>query len=212
MVLSTLDVDGAKGGATGLSSRSRARPDLETAWRVLEGRHASASEFVNLAFDHCHTMVYAIANRITGSRWEAEDVTQAVFEALLAQIDRIRDNARIPGFLRTCAVRMSLRQVKRSRWRRARAEVAYAFDPQDFIPDEPTLAAIVHQLLARLDPEERAAVVLKCVELHSHEEVAELMGVSVATARRRLDSGRKKLSGMVGEDRIGELLGAGGER
>jgi RNA polymerase sigma factor (sigma-70 family) len=103
---------------------------------------------------------------------------------------------------------MALRQVKRSRWRRARAELAYAFDPQQFLPDEPTLAAIVHQLLARLDPEERAAVVLKCVELHSHEEVAELMGVSVATARRRLDSGRKKLAAMVGEDRVSELLGA----
>ncbi len=191
-----------------LADDGRGATDFHAAWRVLEERGATASEFVNLAFDHCNAMVYAIANRITGSRWEAEDVTQAAFEALLAQIGRIRDHARVPGFLRTCAVRMALRHVKRSRWRRARTEVAYAFDPHQFVAEEPTLAAIVNELLARLDPEERAAVVLKCVELHSHDEVAELMGVSVATARRRLDSGRKKLAAMVGEDRVGELLGA----
>jgi RNA polymerase sigma factor (sigma-70 family) len=133
--------------------------------------------------------------------------TQAVFEALLEQLPKIREHARVPGFLRTCAVRIALRQVKRSRWRRNRAELAFAFDPQQFVGDQPAMAAMVRQLLARLDPEERAALVLKCVELHSHEEVAELMGVSVATARRRLDSARRKLGAMVGETRVDEILG-----
>ncbi|MBX7081588.1 MAG: sigma-70 family RNA polymerase sigma factor [Nannocystaceae bacterium] len=196
VVLSALDGHGERGAT-----------DFHRAWRVLEQRNAALSEFVNLAFDHCHAMVYAIANRITGSRWEAEDVTQAVFEALLEQLPKIREHARVPGFLRTCAVRIALRQVKRSRWRRNRAELAFAFDPQQFIGDQPAMAAMVRQLLARLEPEERAALVLKCVELHSHEEVAELMGVSVATARRRLDSARRKLGAMVGETRVDEILG-----
>lgn len=184
--------------------------DFHRAWRVLDGRNATAAEYVNLAFDHCHAMVYAIANRITGSRWEAEDVTQGVFEALLEQLPKIREHARVPGFLRTCAVRIALRQVKRSRWRRARAETAFAFDPHELVGDQATMAAIVRQLLERLEPEERAAIVLKCVELHSHDEVAELMGVSVATARRRLDSGRRKLVALVGEARVDDLLGHGG--
>lgn len=181
--------------------------EFHRAWRVLEQRNALAGEYVNLAFDHCHAMVYAIANRITGSRWEAEDVTQAAFEALLEQLPKIREHARVPGFLRTCAVRIALRQVKRSRWRRQRAEVAFAFDPHEFGGDQPAMAAMVRQLLERLDPEERAAIVLKCVELHSHDEVAALMGVSVATARRRLDSGRRKLVALVGEARVDDLLG-----
>lgn len=195
-----------------IAEGSAASSEFHRGWRVLEERRASPAELIGFAFDHCHAMVFAIANRITGSRWEAEDVTQAAFESLLEQLDRIRDPARLPGFLRTCAVRIALRQVKRSRWRRNRAELAFAFDPQQLIGDGPALAAMVRQLLARLDPEERAALVLKCVELHSHEEVAELMGTSVATARRRLEAGRRKLAAMVGEHRVDELLGTrGGE-
>lgn len=151
-------------------------------------------------------MVFAIANRITCSRWEAEDVTQAVFEKLLARLAKIREPEAIPGFLRTCAVRMSLRQVRRSRWRRNR--LAQAWGAPEIQDDDPAaLATLVRQLLARLDPEERAAVVLKYVELHSHEEVAELMGVSVSTARRRLEAGRAKLEAVLGEERLRVTLG-----
>jgi RNA polymerase sigma-70 factor (ECF subfamily) len=181
--------------------------EFHRGWRALEQRGARPAEFVTLAFDHCHAMVFSIANRITSSRWEAEDVTQAVFESLLERLDKVRDHDRIPGFLRTCAVRISLRHVQRSRWRRSRLEEAMPVLDDAATNDPVGIAALVRQLLARLDPEERAAVVLKYVELCSHDEVAELMGVSVATARRRLDSGRRKLAALVGERRVDEILG-----
>ena len=180
------------------------RSDFHRAWRQLEQRGATPAELVTLAFDHCHAMVFAIANRITGSRWEAEDVTQAVFESFMQRLGKIREHDRIPGFLRTAAVRTSLRRVTRGRWRQQRLE---ELGPVDAAGDRVALATLVRQLLARLDPEERAAVVLKYVELCSHEEVAALMGVSVATARRRLDSGRKKLAALFGEDGLDALLG-----
>jgi DNA-directed RNA polymerase specialized sigma24 family protein len=49
------------------------------------------------------------------------------------------------------------------------------------------------ELLDALSAEERTAVVLKLVDQHSHEEVAEIMGTSVATARRRLASARRSM-------------------
>ena len=180
--------------------------DFHRAWRDLTRRGSTPAQLVTLAFDHCHAMVFAIANRITGSRWEAEDVTQAVFESFLSRLHTIRDHDRIPGFLRTAAVRISLRQVTRGRWRRQRlAELGPL--PVSDASDPVAAATLVRQLLARLDPEERAAVVLKYVELCPHAEVAELMGVSLATARRRVEAGRRKLAELVGETRVEEILG-----
>ena len=61
-------------------------------------------------------------------------------------------------------------------------------------------AAVVRQLLGHLDAEERAAVILKHIDQHSHEEVARLMDTSVSTTRRRLDAARRKLAALANDD------------
>jgi RNA polymerase sigma-70 factor, ECF subfamily len=173
-------------------------------WTDLIRSGAPDTELVRLAFDHFHDTVFTTASRIVGNPWEAEDVTQSVFENLVRRLSHVRDPATLPGFLKTCTVRMSLRQVKRQRWRRRRLE---ALGPVAIPSDGPSRAALVRQLLAQLDEEERVAVVLKHVEQHSHEEVAEYMGVSVPTARRRLASARAKLLAMLGEDGVEIVFG-----
>jgi len=105
---------------------------------------------------------------------------------------------------------MAMRSVKRERWSRDRLKVAFA-SSLDPVEPPPEAAATVRQLLTQLEPEERAAVVLKYVEMHSHGEVAALMGVSPATARRRLAAGRRRLAQLIGEERVDEMFGAGGE-
>lgn len=191
-----------------------ARPaasEFHREWMRLQDQGAPDGELLELAFDYCHGMVFSIANRVTGSRWEAEDITQSAFEALAKRLGSIRDPARIPGFLKTCAVRISLRQVKRGKWRREQIATVFGDDPKKTRSDEAAMAASVFQLLERLDYEERTAVVLKFVEMHSHEEVARLMDVSVSTVRRRLESAKQKLVAILGPERLEEILGKGGE-
>lgn len=188
-----------------------AASDFHAEWMRLQDAGAPDGELLELAFDYCHGMVYSIANRVTGSRWEAEDITQSAFEALAKRLAKIRDPARIPGFLKTCAVRISLRHVKRGRWRRDRLATVYADEDKKTRSDDAATAASVFQLLERLDHEERTAVVLKFVEMHSHEEVARLMGLSVSTVRRRLESAKEKLISILGPQRLAEILGNGAQ-
>lgn len=196
----------------GVAASSRpAASEFHAQWMRLQDAGAPEGELLELAFDYCHAMVYSIANRVTGSRWEAEDITQSAFEALAKRLRSIRDPARIPGFLKTCAVRISLRQIKRGKWRRDRLASVYAADDEKTRSDDAATAASVFQLLERLDHEERTAVVLKFVEMHSHEEVARLMGLSVSTVRRRLDSAKDKLIAVLGPERLAEILGREGQ-
>ena len=169
--------------------------------------NATDAELVELAFDFCHGMVFAISNRITGSQWEAEDVTQTVFEEFARRLKTVRDPARIPGFLKTLAVRTSLRLVKRGRWRRQQAAMIHAFDEDRTRSNEQLMAASVRELLGHLEPEERTALILKFVEMHSHDEVALLMAVSVSTARRRIEAGRKKLGEIAGDAVVETIFG-----
>lgn len=161
---------------------------------------APADRVLALAFHHCHEMVFSTALRITGNAWDAEDVTQGVFVTLANRLDGIEDLPRIPGFLKQCAVHASMRHLRRKNWWRTRRGTlaTLARDPQG--TNNAHTTALVRQLLEHLDPVERAAVVLKYIDQHSYDEVAALIGTSVSTVRRRLESARKKLARLATED------------
>ena len=166
---------------------------------------------LSLAFDHCHEMVFATSLRITGNEWDAEDVTQGVYETLAKRLNGIRDRTLIPAFLKRCAVHASLRHLRRKRWWRSPRAAMVTFEHGERGQDAHA-TSVVRELLGHLDPEERAAVILKYVDQHSHAEVAQLMDTSVSTTRRRLDAARKKLAALDRDD-VSRMLvrGLGGD-
>ena len=107
------------------------------------------------------------------------------------------------------AGRILIRTIMRRVRRRARREsftelVEVDVGVEEDTPDECLLREIMHQRLAehlsRLTELQREAVVLKLVHGHTLDEVAQMTGVSVNTAKDRLRVGRKKLRGMVTTD------------
>ncbi len=158
-------------------------------------RHLSGPELVRLAFERCHDLVFRTAVRLVDSREEAEDITQSVFESLLGHVGSVRHPVALISYLKTAAVRSSL-QVLRTRQRqggRLRVLLEAGLVTQTSAEATPAMAEL-RALLDGLPVEERAVVVLRYVEGHSLEEVAELMKLSHSTVRRRLDSARARVS------------------
>lgn len=149
-----------------------------------------------MAYRHCYAMVHSTARRITGDPSDAEDVAQATFEKLARRIGDVRDAYCIPGFLKTCAVFEAVGHVRRrDREERLLHENCGAdADPE---PHPVLLQWAVRHALQQLDPEEQAAAILKHVERRTHREVAGTLGVSHATARRRLSGAEAKLRGQL---------------
>ncbi len=157
------------------------------------------------AFRAHHGAVYTTAYRILSDAADAEDVTQAVFERLVHRMQRadgIRNPERLAAFLKSCAVRECLMLLRRRRWwsspRAAKAIAVVDVDPAT--QPHAFFVAAVGQLLSVLSAEERAIVVLEIVEHHSHAEVAEIMGLSVSTIRRRLASATRRLAARARDD------------
>ena len=174
----------------GHAPQRTASPDpWEAAWA--EGTPA----VVALAFDAHFDGVYATALRILGDPDDAADVAQEVFESLLGSLARVRDPQKLPAFLKACAVRRCLMLLRRRRWwGGARGRSAQAAEIARLVSGErgPDLVTAARRLLAALSPQERAVVVLECVEGHTHAETADLLGTSVATVRRRLDAAKRR--------------------
>jgi RNA polymerase sigma-70 factor (ECF subfamily) len=163
------------------------------AWAARRRRDLDA--LLQLAFERCRGMVHTIALRNTGDRDDADDITQNVFEILARRIHRLRDPGSIPGFLRGCAVRQSW-ALRRIRQRRS-DKIADLGVPDARGVDRPFDAALVRQLIARLETSEKRALVLKYAAGLTHDEVALTIGASVATARRRVDAARRKLQALA---------------
>ena len=159
-------------------------------------------------------MVFRLLERALGPNGEAEDLTQDVFLSTFARLPTLRDGEALRSFIYSVALRTLKWELRR---RRVRRILHLSDDGQ--LPELPvrgvdsearqTLAHF-YALLERLGVNDRAAFVLRYMEGLKLEEVAERMGVSLATAKRWVGRASRDVSALVDADP--ELLAQFGER
>ena len=166
------------------------REQLERA-RAREPRALEA--FFEAYFDRIYGLVY----RLIGERAAAEDVTQEVFLKVHRAVDRL-DPGRDPGpWLRSIAYNACRDLWRSGGYRLGRRSASIdgvpglearlasgTNDPErDALEDE--RQRLVREAIARLPEPLRAAVLLYEYQGLSHQEIAELMGIHHAAARKR---------------------------
>lgn len=137
-------------------------------------------------------MVFRTALRLTGSRADAEDVTQDLFLRLGGAVAGFTGGpGSFAGWLRRVAVRQALMHMRGGR-RRREVDVDGVLG---------LLAPAVHEAermtieaaIARLPDDHRTVFLLKEVEGYGHAEIADLLGISVANSEVRLHRARRTL-------------------
>lgn len=143
--------------------------------------------------------VFALSFRLTGSRAEAEDLTQDICLALPAKLASWRGEARFTTWLYRVTVNAAHDRRRRAATRtkaadgwgdwevNRRAGIAEEAEAQDW------LAAA----MARLSPELRDTVALTLGEDLSQREAAEVLGVSEGTVAWRMSEVKKRLRAMA---------------
>ena len=149
------------------------------------------------AFRRYSPYVAAIALRLLGRDDEVDDVVQDVFLSAVKGFSQIRDPKAAKAWLATVTVR-----VARRRLRVRRLKAVFGFEDLAHIdepvaagasPEERALLSRVYGVLDRIPVEQRLAWVLRHIEGEKLEDVARLVGCSLATAKRRISAAQSAI-------------------
>ncbi len=145
--------------------------------------------------------VYNVAWRVTGNREDAEEVAQNVFVTVYRKLAGFRFESSLKTWIYRITVNLALNHVKKASRQRA-LTVSYddALAHQDTRLDaiaapaqEPADPGRVEEILERLNPDQRACLVLRGIEKMSYREIAEVLNININTVRSRIKRARGTL-------------------
>jgi RNA polymerase sigma-70 factor (ECF subfamily) len=144
--------------------------------------------------DRFQDRVWRVCYRLMSNAEDAQDAAQEVFVRLFLQRDKFEARSRYSTWVHGIALRTCL-MMRRSRGRRRRyeARVMGAAKQSESVEHQADATLDVHQMLEHLDDEDRALLILKYAEGHSHEELAEMFEVSVSACKMRIARARERL-------------------
>ena len=147
--------------------------------------------------DEHYSFVFGFLYRLSGSRADAEDLTQQTFLSACANLQQLREPAKARGWLCTIGRNAFLKLVSKRKTASidldSVPEVAETTDPSTEIDGER-----LQNLLNQMPEEFRAAVVLFYYESCSYREIAERMEIPIGTVMSRLARGKAWLRRRMG--------------
>ncbi len=157
-----------------------------------------APSWEDVVTNHSHK-VYRLAYRLTGNKYDAEDLTQEVFVRVFRSLANFKPGT-LDGWLHRITTNLFLDQARRKTRIRfdGLTEEAESRLPSGQPGPERSfefnnLDIDVQSALEELPPDFRAAVVLCDLEGLAYDEVAEVLGVKLGTVRSRIHRGRTML-------------------
>jgi RNA polymerase sigma-70 factor, ECF subfamily len=167
-------------------------------------RMSDAARFEALVREY-QDMVFAVAVRLLGNPTEAEDAAQTVFLKAFERFDEIGESPAIAGWLKTVTTNVCLNHLSRyrARWRffseiggddmESVAALLLSPDPGPDRLDEAEEQALLERALRGLPDRQRVPLVLFHFENKSYQEIATLLGISLAKVKTDIHRGRDTL-------------------
>lgn len=174
------------------------RPATDPHGAVLENQPWTPPSWEEIVRSHS-SRVFRLAYRLTGNRYDAEDLTQEVFVRVFRSLSTYTPGT-FAGWLHRITTNLFLDQARRKQ--RIRFDALPEDAPERMAGSDPTpqqayddrhFDADIQAALDALAPEFRAAVVLCDIEGLSYEEVAASLGIKLGTVRSRIHRGRAQL-------------------
>jgi RNA polymerase sigma-70 factor, ECF subfamily len=154
--------------------------------------------------------VYSLAQKLTGSTLDAQDLAQEVFISAFRSLKSFRGDADFGTWLHRITVNIWLNskrktriptvsldeQVKTDEGAINREVGTYETEPETVIMAS-ELSELMQRALDMLPKEQKAVLVLRELEEHSYEEIAAIINCSLGTVRSRLSRAREALRRQV---------------
>jgi RNA polymerase sigma-70 factor, ECF subfamily len=157
--------------------------------------------FATLVTRH-YDRIFGLCWRLTGSRAEAEDLTQDICAALPSKLHGWRGEARFTTWLYRVVVNAAhdARRRNQTRGRAADGWGTWEIARQDAISEDRAAMDWLAQSMQRLSSELRDTVALVLGEDLTQAEAAQVLGLSEGTVAWRMSEVKKRLRAMAAEE------------
>ena len=158
--------------------------------------------------------LYAAMVQVIGSAEEAEDVVQDAFVRAFLKLNTFQNNSQFFTWLYRIAFNSALSRMRRRKGTTSldQARETVGEEPIDSFagPDERLLrderVRTVQVALSRLSEDHRSILVLREMQEHPYEQIAEILDISIGTVRSRLSRARAQLKVVLEEMERAEEL------
>jgi RNA polymerase sigma factor (sigma-70 family) len=140
-------------------------------------------------------LVYTMARRICRAEEDAEDVLQETFLEVCRSLGKWRGDGSLWGWVRQVAASKALMRYRREK---LRATEVLGDDVAARVGEDVPLRMDLEAALGRLPERTRTVVWLHDVEGMTHEEIAELMGMTTSFSKSQLARAHQKLRVWLG--------------
>jgi RNA polymerase sigma-70 factor, ECF subfamily len=144
------------------------------------------------------SFVYNVAYRVVNNREDASEVSQEVFMIIHDKLKTFRFESSFKTWVYRITANYAINFAKKnSRAKTVPYEDAYGegavVNEVEAKMDQEHQNQLVENLLAELNPDQRACVVLRDIQGLSYEEIAQALNININTVRSRLKRSREKL-------------------
>ncbi|MGN1098221.1 MAG: RNA polymerase sigma factor, partial [Clostridia bacterium] len=147
--------------------------------------------------------IYAVCLNMLKNSHDAQDAAQETFIKAYRGLSAFMGESRVDTWLTRIAVNTCLDMIRKRR------DTVNIDDSLDAASEETpeteseknTRVEAVRKAVRELPPDMRAVVVLRDIEGHSYEDVAQMLNINIGTVRSRLFRAREKLKNLLLENR-----------
>lgn len=168
------------------------RPVTTDEFLVVGARVGDASALGALYDAHADSL-FTLALRLSGSRADAEDALHDLFVGLPELLRRYDEHGRLDAWLKAVIARMVLTQRRTARRRDDLMQRAATSETVQLSTNPDWSTIDLDRAIAALPATLRAVFVLKQIEGYSHDNIAELLGITSGASRVRFTRAVRQL-------------------
>lgn len=147
-------------------------------------------------------MMLSVAHRYANNKADAEDIFQESVLHVFDRLHQLRETEKIHAWAKIIVVNEAIRFYKKKRnmvfTEETQSETA-KYDGDLDIYKELELKQIL-QIIQQLPDKMRMVINLYAIEGFKHDEIAEMLGISVGTSKSNLHDARKKINNFMKEE------------
>ncbi len=179
----------------------------EAIW-IAQAQQGSDEAFTRLV-EAYQTHVYNLCHRMLGEAESAEDASQETFLRAYQHLHRYDCNRPFATWLLSIAAHYCIDRLRRQRLpilslERQRGENGPEWPDGNMLPEDEMVYSEqrhrVQNLLTRLEPTDRAAIILRYWHEASEAEIAQALNLTVSAVKSRLHRARRRLAELWREE------------